>query len=278
MRSLGGASSCGWIFFPQATKCGAETLDAMVTKLEKTEDGNFIVTCDENFDGSGDKKVTARAVIVASGADAKRMGVPGEEEYWTKGVSACAVCDGALPMFRNKPVIVIGGGDSAMEEATHMTRYASTTYVLHRRDKFRASAVMAKRVLNNPKISILWNSVLEEIVGDGKQCSGARITNVVTGETTVVDAAGIFFAIGHVPNTQFLRNSGAPFSEVLDNDAGHMVVEPGTSVTTVPGLFASGDVADKRYRQAITAAGSGCMGALDAEHYLSAQDDGADGH
>ncbi|CAG9461708.1 unnamed protein product [Pedinophyceae sp. YPF-701] len=257
--------------YEQATKCGAETKDAMVTRLRKEADGSFAVTA-EPTDGTAAVELQARTVIVASGADARRLGCPGEEQYWTKGVSACAVCDGALPIFRNKPVLVIGGGDTAMEEAMHMTRYASKTYVVHRRDQFRASAVMQKRVLGSEKIEVVWDSVLEEICGDGNLCKSAKVKNVKTGEVTEIECAGVFFAIGHTPNTQFLRDSGAEFAKVLDSEAGHMIVQPGTSITAVDGLFASGDVADKRYRQAITAAGSGCMGALDAEHYLSARD------
>ncbi|KAL9250438.1 Thioredoxin reductase 2-like protein [Drosera capensis] len=212
------------------------------------------------------RTVIADAVIVATGAVARRLWFPGSEEYWIKGISACAVCDGALPMFRGKPLAVIGGGDSAMEEATFLTKYGSKVYVIHRRDKFRASKVMQKRLLENEKVEVVWNSVVEEAYGEEekgrKRLAGVKVRNVVTGEVRDLKVSGLFFAIGHDPATKFLDGQLE-----LDED-GYVVTKPGSTVTSVRGVFAAGDVQDKKYRQAVTAAGSGCMAALDAEHYL----------
>ncbi|KAK7847636.1 thioredoxin reductase 2 [Quercus suber] len=177
----------------------------------------------------------------------------------------CAVCDGAAPIFRNKPLAVIGGGDSAMEEATFLTKYGSMVYIIHRRDSFRASKIMQQRALDNPKIKVLWNSVVEEAYADetnGRVLGGLKVRNVVTGEVSNLKASGLFFAIGHEPATKFL---GGQLE--LDSD-GYVVTKPGTTQTSVRGVFAAGDVQDKKYRQAVTAAGTGCMAALDAEHYL----------
>ncbi|KAG2494363.1 hypothetical protein HYH03_007420 [Edaphochlamys debaryana] len=225
---------------------------------------------------TSDKEVKADTLIIATGAVARRMEFPGSGEengYWNKGISACAVCDGAAPIFRNKPIAVIGGGDSAMEEATFLTKYGSKVYIIHRRDAFRASRIMQKRALEHPKIEVLWNSVVEEAYGNEKGLlGGAKIKNVVTGEVTDLPLAGIFFAIGHQPATAFL---GGQLE--LDSD-GYIVTKPGATTTNVPGVFAAGDVQDKKWRQAITAAGSGCMAALEAEHFISAHEaaEGAD--
>ncbi|RWR78309.1 thioredoxin reductase NTRB [Cinnamomum micranthum f. kanehirae] len=213
---------------------------------------------------SESKSVEADAVIVATGAVARRLKFPGSEEFWNKGISACAVCDGAAPIFRNKPLAVIGGGDSAMEEANFLTKYGSRVVIIHRRDAFRASKIMQSRALMNPKIDVMWNSEVVEAYGDGKKRSlgGLKVKNVASGEISDLNVSGLFFAIGHEPATKFL---GGKLK--LDAD-GYVVTEPGTTLTSVKGVFAAGDVQDKKYRQAVTAAGSGCMAALDAEHYL----------
>uniref|UniRef100_A0A5B6ZVM7 Thioredoxin reductase n=1 Tax=Davidia involucrata TaxID=16924 RepID=A0A5B6ZVM7_DAVIN len=214
------------------------------------------------------KAVIADSVIVATGAVAKRLTFPGSGEgkggFWNRGISACAVCDGAAPIFRNKPLAVIGGGDSAMEEATFLTKYGSKVYIIHRRDEFRASKIMQNRVLTNPKIEVLWNSAVVEAYGEGDKgnLGGLKIKNMVSGEVSDLKASGLFFAIGHEPATKFLDGQLQ-----LDSD-GYVVTKPGTTQTSVLGVFASGDVQDKKYRQAVTAAGTGCMAALEAEHYL----------
>ncbi|KAA8547620.1 hypothetical protein F0562_004049 [Nyssa sinensis] len=214
------------------------------------------------------KAVIANSVIVATGAVAKRLTFPGSGDgkggFWNRGISACAVCDGAAPIFRNKPLAVIGGGDSAMEEATFLTKYGSKVYIIHRRDEFRASKIMQNRVSSNPKIEILWNSVVVEAYGEDSKgvLGGLKIKNTVSGEVSDLKASGLFFAIGHEPASKFLDGQLE-----LDSD-GYIVTKPGTTQTSVRGVFAAGDVQDKKYRQAVTAAGTGCMAALEAEHYL----------
>ncbi|KAI0204404.1 hypothetical protein F4808DRAFT_341302 [Astrocystis sublimbata] len=206
---------------------------------------------------------TADAVILATGASAKRGGLAGEETYWQQGVSACAVCDGAVPIFRNKPLVVIGGGDSAAEEATFLTKYGSHVTVLVRRDQLRASSIMAKRLLAHPKVTVRFQSKGVEIKGDGKLMTHLVVENTSTGEQETLEANGLFYAIGHDPATNLVKGQLN-----MDNE-GYVVTEPGTPLTSVKGVFAAGDVQDKRYRQAITSAGTGCMAALDAEKYLS---------
>ncbi|KAM7523931.1 hypothetical protein LguiA_013833 [Lonicera macranthoides] len=214
------------------------------------------------------KEVIADTVIIATGAVAKRLVFPGSGDgkggFWNRGISACAVCDGAAPIFRNKPLAVIGGGDSAMEEATFLTKYGSCVYIIHRREEFRASKIMQNRALSNPKIKVLWNSAVEEAYAEeGKGVlGGLKVKNVVTGDVTNLKVSGLFFAIGHEPATKFLGGQLELHSD------GYVVTKPGTAQTSVKGVFAAGDVQDKKYRQAVTAAGSGCMAALDAEHYL----------
>lgn len=209
--------------------------------------------------------VIADSVIIATGAVAKRLNFPGSGEgkfgFWNKGISACAVCDGAAPIFRNKPLAVIGGGDSAMEEANFLTKYGSKVYIIHRRDEFRASKIMQNRALSNPKIEVVWNSAVVEAYGSEK-LAGLKVKNVVSGVVSDLEVSGLFFAIGHEPATKFLDGQLE-----VDSD-GYVVTKPGSTITSVRGVFAAGDVQDKKYRQAITAAGSGCMAALDAEHYL----------
>ncbi|KAH7290551.1 hypothetical protein KP509_30G053500 [Ceratopteris richardii] len=214
-----------------------------------------------------EREVEAETLLIATGAVAKRLNFKGAAEdeggFWNKGISACAVCDGAAPIFRNKPLAVIGGGDSAMEEATFLTKFGSIVYVIHRRDTFRASKIMQKRVFDNPKIKVLWNSIIIEAVGNDKGLlGGIKVKNVLTGETNLLDVSGLFFAIGHEPATMFLDGQLATDSE------GYIITKPGTTQTSVEGVFAAGDVQDKKWRQAITSAGTGCMAALEAEHFL----------
>jgi thioredoxin reductase (NADPH) len=213
---------------------------------------------------SDEQEGEAKALIIATGATAKRDDVPGtrDNELWQKGVSACAVCDGALPMFRNKPMFVVGGGDSAMEEGSFLSKFASKVYIVHRRDELRASAIMQKRAKDNPKIEILYSHKVTKVDG-GNSVEVVHVQDLKTNAERAIAAAGLFFAIGHVPNTSFLGGQLA-----LD-DQGYVVTTPGTTQTSVPGVFAAGDVQDKKWRQAITAAGTGCMAALEAEHFLS---------
>ncbi len=216
---------------------------------------------------SGEECFEAGAVIIATGASAKYLGIPSEEAFMNRGVSACATCDGALPRFRNRPVVVLGGGDTAMEEALFLAKFASRVHVVHRRDKFRASPIMAERVANHPKIAVEWNSVVQEIVGnDTEGVTGVILRDVVVGASRDLPCAGYFAAIGHKPNTDI-------FVGVLDLDeTGYIVAKPDSTYTKIPGVFACGDVKDKTYRQAITAAGSGCMAAIDATRWLESRE------
>ena len=207
-------------------------------------------------------QISAHTVIIATGATAKRLFLKGEDVYWQKGISACAVCDGALPIFRNKPLVVIGGGDSAVEEATYLTKFASKVTMLVRKDHLRASKVMQERAFNNDKIEILWNTEAEEVLGENLM-GQIKVKNNVTNDKTVIDANGLFYAIGHEPNTSFLDGQ-LPLDE-----SGYIVTEQASMCTNLPGVFACGDVQDKIYRQAVTAAGTGCMAALDAERFLT---------
>ncbi|KAJ9109358.1 thioredoxin-disulfide reductase [Naganishia friedmannii] len=209
---------------------------------------------------------TADTIIMATGASAKRMNLPGEEEYWQSGISACAVCDGAVPIFRNKPLAVIGGGDSAAEEATYLTKYASHVYVLVRRGELRASKIMAKRLVAHPKVTVLWHTAAEECKGDGDLLQSLTIRDLQTNETRDLPVNGLFYAIGHEPATNLVKGQ-------LETDSdGYIRTIPGTAQTSVKGVFAAGDVQDKKYRQAITSAGSGCMAALEAERLISEEE------
>lgn len=209
----------------------------------------------------GSEVIEAKTIIITTGATAKRMGVPGEDTFWQKGISACAVCDGALPIFRNNPVVVVGGGDVACEEAMHMAKFASHVSLLVRRDVMRASKAMQERVMNNPKITVMWNTELLEAHGE-QTLQQLKIVNNQTKEETMIDAKGLFYAIGHTPNTAFLQN------QIELDDMGYIKTVPGTTKTSKDGVFAAGDVQDHIYRQAITSAGTGCMAALDAERWL----------
>jgi len=216
----------------------------------------------------GGETVEAQCVIIATGARANWLGIESENAYKNRGVSACAVCDGALPRFRNKPLVVIGGGDSAMEEAGYLTKFASKVYLVHRRHEFRASKIMADRALANPKIEVKWNRTVDEVLGSDKDgVTGVRLRGTIEKDVTEqLDVAGYFAAIGHTPNTDFLEGQIA-----LTEKGYARWVKPFRTNTTVEGVFAAGDVADDYYRQAITAAGSGCQAALDAERWLGAQ-------
>lgn len=226
----------------QSLRFGTEIFTETVNKVD------FSKTPFEVFTDS--KTVLADSVIVATGAVARRLTFPGSIEFWNRGISACAVCDGAAPIFRNKPLAVIGGGDSAMEEANFLTKYGSKVYIIHRRNEFRASKIMRNRALENPKIQVVWDSVVEEAYGE-RLLGGLKLKNIVNGEVSDLQASGLFFAIGHEPATKFLDGQ-------LELDAdGYVVTKPGTTLTSVKGVFAAGDVQDKKYRQAITAAGSG---------------------
>lgn len=214
---------------------------------------------------SGDP-VETHTVIIATGARANYLGLPSEEEYKNKGVSACAVCDGALPVFWNKTLAVVGGGDSAVEEATYLANLSTAVkvYLIVRRDEMRASKIMQERAINHPKIEILWNSVVDEVIGDGNVVTGLKIKSTTDESISDLEVGGMFVAIGHTPNTSFL-------SEKLDmNDKGYIQwTEAFRTNTSAEGVFAAGDVADDYYRQAITSAGTGCMAALDVERYLA---------
>ncbi|HPC34365.1 MAG TPA: thioredoxin-disulfide reductase [Candidatus Absconditabacterales bacterium] len=206
----------------------------------------------------------AKSLIIATGATAKRMGLLGEANYRGRGVSACAICDGGLPIFRDQHIVVIGGGDAAMEEAIHLTHFASKVTVLVRRDELRASKIMQERAKSNPKIEFLWNTEAKEILGEnGGNMTGLKIVNNKTNTESVLEAKGLFYAIGHNPNTSFLDG------QLELDEAGYIVTKPGSTQTSVPGVFAAGDVQDKKFRQAITSAGTGCMAAIEVEKYLN---------
>ncbi|MGO9204392.1 MAG: thioredoxin-disulfide reductase [Limisphaerales bacterium] len=209
--------------------------------------------------------IQAETIIIASGAKPRRLGLESESKLENKGVTYCATCDGALPVFRNQPLVVVGGGDSACEEAMCLSRFGSIVYLAHRRDKLRASKIMAERVFSNPRIQPVWDSVVVEVldVSQGK-VTGVRLKNVKTGAESVVPCAGVFVAIGHVPNTQL-------FKGLLDLDEDGYITPKGGTATNIPGVFVAGDCVDRVYRQAITAAGSGCAAAIDAERYLAAR-------
>lgn len=208
--------------------------------------------------------VEAESVIIATGASAKYLGIPSEEKYANKGVSACAVCDGYF--YRGKEVAVVGAGDSAAEESTYLSKLCTKVHLIVRREEMRASKIMQQRVLNTPNIEIHWNTETDEILGDEKGVNGVRLINNKTGEKKVIPVQGFFLAIGHKPNTDIFKG------QLEMDEAGYLKVVPGSTRTNVEGVFAVGDVSDKVYRQAITAAGSGCMGALDAEKFLAAKE------
>jgi len=244
----------------QAVRVGADCQFKEATEVDFSKRPFTVKSYDEVF--------TADTVIIATGASAKLLGIPSEGNYMGHGVSACATCDGFF--FKNQKVLIVGGGDTAMEEANYLTHHASEVVLIHRREAFRSSKIMSERTEKNPKISMMLNKVVKEVIGteEGgrKQMTGVLLEDTVTKEVTEVKADGLFVAIGHQPNTKL-------FKDVLDMDeVGYLKVTPGSTYTNVPGVFAAGDVADKTYRQAVTAAGSGCMAAIDAERWLEAQE------
>ena len=249
-------------FRAQIERFGTQIFSETVTKVDLSS-RPFKITTDE-------KDVVADTIIIATGAVARRLTFPGSDEdtgFWNKGISACAVCDGAAPMFRNNPIAVIGGGDSAMEEAIFLTKYGSKVYIIHRRDELRASKIMQARALAHPKIEFLWSSAVDEAYANAKgQLGGLKVKNLKTGEITDVPVSGLFFAIGHEPATKFLDGQLE-----LDED-GYVKTTPGGTSTSVVGVYAAGDVQDKKWRQAITAAGSGCMAALEVERFLEEEE------
>jgi thioredoxin reductase (NADPH) len=244
-------------FRRQAERFGTEFLTDDVTRVDFTEEPYRVWV--------GDDEYRAEAIVVATGATARKLGLESEEALQGRGVTYCATCDGAF--YREKEVIVVGGGDSAMEEASFLTKFASKVTVVHRRAEFRASQIMIDRARANDKIEFVMDAVVEEVLGvDGNKMTGVRLRNTVTDDAWTIPADGLFVAIGHDPNT-------ALFVEQLDHDdAGYLVTQPGSTATNIPGVFAAGDVQDHTYRQAITAAGSGCMAALDAEKFLAARE------
>jgi thioredoxin reductase (NADPH) len=243
----------------QAERFGARVKFGTVEGVDLDQEP-FMLTVDG-------ETIETETLIIASGASHRHLGLENEHKLENKGVTYCATCDGALPMFRNKPLVVVGGGDSACEEATYLTRFASTVYLVHRRDKLRASKIMAERTLAHDKIKPIWDSAVTDVL-DVKQdkVTGVRLKNLKTDKESDLEAAGLFVAIGHIPNTQIFRG-------VIDMDeAGYICPKRGTE-TNVPGVFVAGDCADKHYRQAVTAAGLGCAAAIDAERWLAARNE-----
>ena len=249
------------LFREQAQRFGAITMFKEITSVDFSS-RPFKLWSDE-------QEYTADAVIVSTGASAKLLGIPSEKEYMGYGVSACATCDGFF--FKNQEVIVVGGGDTAIEEATFLTKFATTVTIVHRRDTLRASKIMQERAFKNPKIKFVWNSTVDEILGKAeknkKVVTGVNLNNMKTGQVTTMKVDGVFMGIGHKPNTDLFKGQ-------LDMDSvGYLVTKNRCTATNVPGVFAAGDVADSYYRQAVSAAGTGCMAAIDAERWLEGQHD-----
>ena len=242
----------------QAIRWGTECHTEDVVKVDLSQ-RPFTIT-------STERTVKANSVIIATGATAKRLGLPREKQYWNNGISACAICDGASPIFNGKELIVVGGGDSAAEEAVYLTKYGSQVHLLVRRGELRASKAMQNRVLNNSKITVHWHTETVDVYGENNLMTGVKVRNTQTGEESEIKSNGLFFAIGHQPNTELFVNQIE-----LDN-VGYIKVTPGTVATSVEGVYAAGDVQDHEYRQAVSAAGTGCMAALAAERWLSERD------
>jgi thioredoxin reductase (NADPH) len=241
-------------FRKQSLRFGTRIFTEDVTKVDLKKHP-FTVT-------SAERTLTTQALIISTGATAKRLNLPGEKKLWTRGMSACAVCDGALPVFRNKVLVVVGGGDSAAEESTFLTKFASKVYLVHRRDSLRASKIMQERVLKNPKIEVVWNTVITDVLGE-EVVSAVRLKDAKNGTERELPCGGLFYAIGFTPNTDLFKGQ-------LEMDPlGYLITKPDSTHTSVPGVFACGDVQDKKYRQAVTAAGSGCMAAMDCERWLA---------
>ena len=235
----------------QAERFGTRIVSSDVTKVDLSERPFKIWVGDDLYE--------TQSLIVSTGASARWLGIPGEEKLRGYGVSACATCDGFF--FRDREIAIVGGGDSAMEEAIFLTKFASKVTIVHRRDEFRASKIMAQRAIDHPKIEVMWNTTVDEVLGDDL-VTGISVTDTITGEQSVLPVEGFFLAIGHDPNTSI-------FQEQLELDvAGYIVTESGSTVTSIPGVFAAGDVVDHYYQQAVTAAGMGCQAAIDVEHWL----------
>ncbi|MEN9202282.1 MAG: thioredoxin-disulfide reductase [Thermostichus sp. DG_1_6_bins_120] len=239
----------------QAVRWGAELYTEDVTFVDLSQ-RPFVVRSDE-------REIRTHSLIIATGATAKRLHLPGEDIYWNRGMSACAICDGAMPMFKGVELVVIGGGDTACEEATYLTKFGSHVHMLVRSNKMRASKAMQDRVLNHPKITVHWHTEAVEVVGNDLRLTGVRIRNNETGEIRELPAGGLFYAIGHKPNTDLFKG------QLELDETGYIVTRPGSVATSVEGVFAAGDVQDHEFRQAITAAGTGCMAAMLAERWLS---------
>jgi len=240
----------------QAERFGAELLTDDATRVDLTSGIKTVWV--------GATAYRAKAVILATGSAWRPLDVPGEQTLLGHGVSSCATCDGFF--FRNQAIAVVGGGDSAMEEATFLTRFADTVRIIHRRGSFRASKIMAERALTNPKINVLWNNVVTEIVEDDGKVGGVKVRDVNTGEEKTLDVKGVFVAIGHVPRSELFRD------QIDVDEAGYVIVDQPSTRTSGPGVFAAGDLVDHVYRQAVSAAGTGCSAALDAERYLASQE------
>ena len=241
----------------QAERWGAELVTEDVISVDLSQ-RPFIVRSEE-------REVRTHSIVIATGATAKRLGLPSEHEFWSRGISACAICDGATPIFHGAELAVLGGGDSAAEESVYLTKYGDRVHMLVRGEKMRASKAMQDRVLNNPKITVHWNSQPVDVVGENGRMSGVKLQDTKTGEQSVLPVKGLFYAIGHTPNTSLFQG------QLELDDVGYIVTKHGSVETSVEGVFAAGDVQDHEYRQAITAAGTGCMAAMLAERWLSAK-------
>ncbi|MCC6284274.1 MAG: FAD-dependent oxidoreductase [Phycisphaerales bacterium] len=252
-------------FQAQAERFGTRVIGEDVTRCAFSPDP---IRTPHELHLSGGGIARCRAVIIATGATANWMGLDNEMRLARSGggVSACAVCDGALPVFRNQPLAVVGGGDTAMEEASYLTKFGSVVYVIHRRDTLRASRIMQQRFMASPKAKVLWNKVVADVLGQDR-ITGVLLEDTVTGERSTLEVKGLFIAIGHTPSTKFLRGTAVALDE-----KGYVDLKTRTSATNLPGVFAAGDVADAHYRQAVTAAGMGCQAALDAERWLAANE------
>ncbi len=242
----------------QAERWGAELYTEDVTEVDLNQ-RPFVVRSEE-------REVRTNSIVIATGATAKRLGLPSEHQFWSRGISACAICDGATPIFHRAELAVIGGGDSAAEESIYLTKYGDQVNMLVRGEKMRASKAMQDRVLSNPKIKVHWNTEVADVFGGDRHMEGVKIRNIKTGESSVLHVKGLFYAVGHTPNTSLFKG------QLELDDVGYIVTKPGSVETSVEGVYAAGDVQDHEYRQAITAAGTGCMAAMLAERWLSSTD------